>query len=135
MPARATIVSEATIRPGWSLASSARRAASLTGSPMTVYSKRSAAPTFPATTVPAESPIAARISGRSHTTRACISRPAASAPPAASSELERNAEDTERGVALELVDEAAVPARRLHNDPEERVEHRNDLGRAAVRGE
>src|SRR5213593_4080733 len=46
---------------------------------------RSRRQTSAATTVPAESPIAARISGRSHTTRACISRPAASASPAASS--------------------------------------------------
>ena len=40
-----TVASLATARHGWSLASSVSRAASFTGSPMTVYSSRLAAPT------------------------------------------------------------------------------------------
>ena len=42
---RSTVGSLATARPGWSLASSVSRAASFTGSPITVYSSRLAAPT------------------------------------------------------------------------------------------
>ncbi len=66
-PALSMARSEATIRSGLSLASSHRRAASLTGSPITVYSKRSSAPTLPATAGPAETPMPKPTSGSSST--------------------------------------------------------------------
>lgn len=52
-----TAVIEAISRPGVDLASSLRRAASFTGSPMTVYSCRRTSPTVPATTMPAVTPM------------------------------------------------------------------------------
>src|SRR5918994_152498 len=78
---------------------------------MTVYSKRSFAPTLPATAGPAETPMPA------------------SAP--------RNgrAEDAQRRVALELVDPAAVLLDELDDDAEEPVEECHHLGRRLPRGE
>ena len=68
-----------------SLASSHSRAASLTGSPITVYSKRSLAPTLPATASPAATPIPASHSGTSSRIRRAMARPAASASSSGSS--------------------------------------------------
>src|SRR5262249_8460355 len=52
-----TVSAVANNPPGCDLASSHSRAAALTGSPITVYSNRSLAPTLPATTWPAATPI------------------------------------------------------------------------------
>jgi hypothetical protein len=70
-------------RDGIALASSVKRAAALMASPITVYSKHAAAPTLPATTGPAETPIAAFTSGSSVRSRTSNVRAAASAPVAA----------------------------------------------------
>ena len=49
--------------------------------------------------------------------------------------LQRRAEHAQRGVALELVDRAAVLVDRRHDGAEELVEQRDDLQRRALRGE
>jgi topoisomerase IA-like protein len=70
--------------PGSSLASSVSRAASLTGSPMTVYSKRACAPMCPAIARPAETPMPNSASPMTGSRSSCSSRAAASAAPEAS---------------------------------------------------
>ena len=62
-PAAVTVCSLASTRPAVAFASSVRRAASFTGSPMTVYSKRCSAPMLPATTRPDETPMPASSPG------------------------------------------------------------------------
>jgi hypothetical protein len=49
--------------------------------------------------------------------------------------LDRGAEDGQRGVALKLVDEAAVPVDAVDDDAEELVEQADDLGRRSGRGQ
>jgi hypothetical protein len=66
------------------LENSVSRAASFTGSPITVYSKRRIEPTLPATASPADTPIPTATSGTSTGSRRASTRPAASAAPAAS---------------------------------------------------
>ena len=67
--ALSTIRCDATTRPGCSLACSVSRAASLTGSPITVYSNRWVEPMLPAITRPCETPIPASSSGTSSLSR------------------------------------------------------------------
>ena len=66
---RAKAAPEARRRLGCRLASSQSRAASFTGSPITVYSSRRSAPMFPATAAPAEIPVPDSSSGSSRRRR------------------------------------------------------------------
>ncbi len=77
--ARARTVFDASVRFGRCFASSHSRAAWLTGSPMTVSSRRRSAPTLPATAGPAEMPMPAWRSGSSCLRRSRTARAAASA--------------------------------------------------------
>ncbi len=126
-PARCRAASEASRCSGCCLASSHSRAASLTGSPITVYSKRSAAPTLPATTCPAEAPTPAATVGSSCSKRPRSSRAAARAPPAGFG-CSAGAPNTHSAASpLELVDPAAVATGRLDHDREEPVQGGHDL--------
>ena len=133
--ARSSAPAEASTRPSASLASSHSRAASLTGSPITVYSKRDSAPTLPATARPGGD---RRSRPRARRGSASIrSRERARGGERAAGrvvERQRRAEHGQRRVALELVDPAAVVLDDLDDDAEELVEQRDDLLRRALGG-
>src|SRR3954465_13683688 len=149
-PARRTIASEASTRAGTPFARSHSRAASLTGSPMTVYSKRCSSPTLPATPEPPETLPAAAVPRHrrarrdadagdglrqlAHQPRAQVAR-GGQARRLARAVLDRRAEHAQRAVALELVAPAAVAADDVDDDAEEAVEQRDDLLRRPLAGE
>ncbi|SON60146.1 hypothetical protein MSIMFI_01639 [Mycobacterium simulans] len=56
-------------------------------------------------------------------------------PPGRVGVFDRCAEDRQRRVALELIDEPAVPADGVHDHPEELVEQADDLGGRSRRGQ
>lgn len=76
-----TAIADASTWPGSSLASSVSRAASLTGSPITVYSNRACAPMWPAMARPADTPMPNSAEPITGSSASCNSRAAASAPP------------------------------------------------------
>ena len=121
--------------PGSVLATSVSRAASFTGSPMTVYSKRSSAPTFPATTVPATTPMPARL------LREVAGQPIGQATGGVEGrsgrvvEGDRRAEHRQRAVPLELVHPTVVLVDHLHGRGEELVQDRHHLGRRPAGGQ
>ena len=79
-----TAIADASTWPSSSLASSVSRAASLTGSPITVYSNRACAPMWPAMARPADTPMPNSAEPSTGSSSSCSSRAAASAPPDAS---------------------------------------------------
>ena len=100
----------------------------LTRSPMTVYSKRACAPMWPAMARPAETRCRTRSSPRPH--QFVVQLGGGQRRAGGVRMLDRGAEDAQRGVALELVDEAAVLAHRVDHHPEELVEQLDHLARA-----
>ena len=119
--------------PGVDLASSHSRAASLTGSPITVYSKRSLAPTLPATTWPAATPMPASHSGTSSRMPLGDGAGGGQRLVLGTVQVIRGAEHGQRRITLELVDQPVVSVHLLDDDREESVEQLNDLGRRPAR--
>ena len=111
--------------PAWPTRSVGR--ASLTGSPITVYSKRACAPIWPAIARPAETPMPNSASPM-HRQQFVVQLPRGGQRRTGGvGVLDRRAEDGQRGVALELVDEPAVAANGVHDHPEELVEQADDF--------
>ncbi len=123
-----TAIADASTWPCSSLASSVRRAASLTGSPMTVYSNRACAPMCPAMARPAETPIPNSVSPRTRDQVVVQLTRRGQRGTAGVGMLDRRAEDAQRRVTLELVDEPAVTVDGVDDNAEELVEQADDVG-------
>ena len=115
------------MRLGHVFDSSHSRAASLTGSPMTVYSKRSLAPTLPATTWPAATPMPGVAFG--HLDAQPLGHRARGRQRLVLGVVQRHGrtEDGEDGVTLELVDQPVVPVDLVDDHGEEPVEQFDHL--------
>ena len=125
-PARSSAACDASTRCGRALASSQSRAASFTGSPITVYSKRASLPTFPATAT-----------GR-HADREALwklgGEPPPSSRPAASASLAgrsrgTGAPKTQSAASPLEFDLAAVGLHDAHDHAEEGVQQAHHLAR------
>lgn len=132
--ARASAAWEASSRSGLAWASSVKRAAWFTGSPITVDSNRFAAPMLPATTRPAHAD-----AGTDHVELARQTRPqrapGGERPRRGVLIGQRRTEYAQRGVALELVHPAIVSGHNVDHDGEECVQHGDDLRRVTVLGQ
>ena len=96
---------------------------------MTVYSKRSLAPTLPATTWPAATPMPAWHSGTSARSRSAMAACRRQRLVLGVVQRHRRPEDRQDRVTLELVDQPVVAVDLLDDHGEEPVEQFDDLDR------